>query len=133
MVTIKLSELSNNTMLCVQMAGRDLGVMDKEDFLNSSEFLDMDKKDFTTIPEVTVADPLVARFDFDSILENLADEMYEDWKENVCDALKEVLNEEKINEVLANYPTYYEGERVEIDMNGETVSQSAENSKIAEL
>jgi tetrahydromethanopterin S-methyltransferase subunit A len=95
--------------------------MSKEDFLNSSEFLDMDKDDMQTIPCVSVGKTETVSFDFDYPLENLADEMYEGWQENVTDALQKELNlneiESKINEVLAKYPAYYEGESVEIDMN----------------
>jgi hypothetical protein len=120
-MSIKLSDVNDSTKLCVSnMGDGDIAVMTKLDFLDSSQFLDMDKNDKETIPDISIAEPMTANFSFENVLENLADEMHEDWQEDVTYDLNKVLDlkeiEDKINKVFAKNPTYYEGTFVEIDM-----------------
>lgn len=115
----KLSELANNTTLCVD--GGDLRVMDKADFLESAYFLDYPVYPF---PEVTVAVPETKTFDtrdLASFLENFGeDDTYEGWAEDVYDAIKDAPETEAflriLNAAFASHITYYKGHPVDIDM-----------------
>lgn len=118
----KLSELANNTMLCVGNGyNGDLRVMDKSDFLESAEFLDYPIEPF---PEVTVAVPEIKTFDtrdLASFIENLGeDDTYEGWAEDVYNAIKDTPETEAflrvLNAAFASHITYYEGHHVDIDM-----------------
>lgn len=117
----KLSELSEDTMLTVQIGNGDINVMSKKDFLNSSEYLergpDVQIEDY---PQVTIGVPQVAEFSFEYAFECSGDEMYEGWSDNVTYALEKQgfdlkWIEEVINKVFAEHPTYYEGKLVDID------------------
>ena len=97
----------------------DFGVMTKRDYLDSAYFLDYPVEPFTTVSEAAKS---VVKFNlYDTLYHDGEDEMYEDWCDDVTNAL-EVLGPEidnltiKINEVLANHPTWWEGEPVEIDI-----------------
>ena len=118
----KLSELANNTMLCVGNGyNGDLKVMDKSDFLESAEFLDYPIEPF---PEVTVAVPEIKTFDtrdLASFIENLGeDDTYEGWAEDVYNTIKDAPETEAflrvLNAAFASHITYYEGHHVDIDM-----------------
>lgn len=109
----KLSELSNDTMLIV---GNDLVVMTKEEFLDSSYFLDCE--DVT----VTIGDKSVEKFTFSQMIEEKAENNHEDWDEainrDITSEKWEVLRkaEKLINEIFEGSPTYWEGEKVDIEL-----------------
>lgn len=112
----KLSELSNDTRICVSYVNYDGDVMNKEDFFESDywKFRSQNK------PKVYIADLEYATFSFDNAFECLADEMYEDWQDDVeRDFRGTDINlaeiEDKINEILHRHPSYSEGEAVDID------------------
>lgn len=117
-----LSELSNDILLTVAHRNDgDFEVMSKEDFLNSSYFLDMDK-DYT--PEVTIADVEIKKMNDQVLCEMINtygyDDTYEDWEEDVVNYLSVHGYKEKIIEMLEEafdyYPIYWEGEKVNIDL-----------------
>lgn len=113
----KLSELSDDTMLCVEHNyDGDIQVMTKEEFLDSAYYLDYPVEPF---PIVTIADKSIQTFDLGDIIYNMADEMHEDWDDDVICELKGTAGiaefEALINEILERHPTYYEGEEVKID------------------
>lgn len=117
---IKLSELGMDTMLTVQHQNDgDMDVMTKQDYLDSAYFLDYPVEPFTA---VTVAAKSIVKFNlYDTLHHAGEDEMYEDWYDDVVNALEAFGPEidtltTKINKVLANNPTWWEGEPVEIDM-----------------
>ena len=114
----KLSEISNDTMITVEHRyDGDFEVMSKADFLESAYFLDFPVEPF---PMITIADAVRARFSLSDAIETLSDEMHEDWFSDVGYALAEALNikeiEKKINDILDEYPTYYQGETINIDI-----------------
>lgn len=114
----KLSELSNDIMLCVaNNYDGDIQVMSKEEFLDSAYYLDYPVEPF---PTVTIGDIVTQRFDLGNIIYNMSDDMYEDWDDDVMCELKGTEGiaefELLINKILERHPTYYEGEKVEIDM-----------------
>ena len=126
----KLSELANNTMLCVSNGyNGDFRVMDKSDFLESAEFLDYPIEPF---PEVTVAVPEIKNFDtrdLASFIDNLGeDDTYEGWAEDVYNTIKDAPETEAflriLNAAFASHITYYEGHHVDIDMLPERGAES---------
>lgn len=117
-----LSELSDDILLTVAHRNDgDFEVMSKEEFLNSSYFLDMDK-DYT--PEVTIADAEVKKMNDQVLCEMINtygyDDTYEDWEEDIVNYLNVCGYKEKIIEMLKeafdHYPIYWEGEKVNIDV-----------------
>jgi hypothetical protein len=112
----KLSELSDETILLVT---NDLHCMTKKEFLESSYFLDGE------VCQVVLGQREVEHFDLDAMIEEKAENMYEDWDEHVMsDFTKEewgILRnaEEIINKVFNNRATYYEGDLVKVDKDGE--------------
>lgn len=115
----KLSELNNDTMLTVQHRHNgDFSVMSKEDFLDSSYFLDYPVEPF---PVVTVAETTVPRVDLESFIEYIGeDETYEGWAEDVCQSiLSDPITQDfltKLNHIISLHPVYWEGEPVEVDI-----------------
>lgn len=106
----KLSDLKDDVLLCVTPKGYDGAVMDKEEFIQSSYYLDRDDV------EVAVAKETFASFDLYYAFECIEDDMHEDWLSNVISAIpKEVREriEAEINGYLEKEPTYYPGETVE--------------------
>jgi hypothetical protein len=115
---IVLDELKDDTMLTVQTQYCDFKVMTKAEFLDSADYLDMDKNDKDTIPEVTVAEKVIHVFNWESVVENFEEESFEDfgdefWNSISADGL-EILNlaKEIVNRGLEANPTWYEGKRV---------------------
>jgi len=112
----KLSELSNDTLLCVCNEHSDAeDVMEKVDFLKDVRR--------SQLHRVSMADELTERFAWMSAIEALEEDMHEDWTERVMDdirAMPELVKAEKlVNEILRKNPTYYSGESVENDMMGD--------------
>lgn len=106
----KLSDLADDTLLTVTLSGYDVAVMDKEEFLQSSFYLDRDDV------EVAIAEEVFASFDLYYALECLEDDMHEDWLSNVMSTIpKEVRTriEAEINGYLEKEPTYYPSEAVD--------------------
>lgn len=106
----KLSEIANDTLLTVTPKGYDGTTMDKEEFMQSSYYLD--RADV----EVAIAKETFASFDLYYALECLEDDMHDDWLSNVMSAIpKEVREriEAEINGYLEKEPTYYPGESVD--------------------
>lgn len=115
----KLSELSNDTLLTVkQRLGGDFSVMSKKGFLDSYYFLDYQTEPF---PNITIAEPFYAKFDLYNWLVYVGeDHCYEGWVEDVCERLaiepetKAFID--RVDQIFRAYPTYYEGEPVEVDI-----------------
>lgn len=119
----KLSELPNDAMLCIEHRNDgDIEAMSKEDFLDSAYYLDYPAEPY---PIVTVAESQTQMFSLDSIIEMMADEMHEDWDMDVLYELREIPNiaefEAMINKVLSEYPAYFEGEIIEIDITPDVI------------
>lgn len=115
----KLSELSMETMLCVEHQNDgDFDVMSKEDYLNSGQFLDYPVEPFTA---VCLACKQVKRFDLWDYIEYTGeDDTYDGWDFDVYNDVKdtdvtlEFINQ--MNDAFNRNPTYWEGEKVEVDM-----------------
>lgn len=106
----KLSDLKDDILLYVTPKGYDGTVMDKEEFLQSSYYLDRDDV------EVAIAKETSASFDLYCALECLEDDMHEDWLGNVMNAIPDDVRERietEINSYLDKEPTYYPGEAVD--------------------
>lgn len=117
---VKLSSLPLDTMLTVAVSDYEITVMDKEDFVQSDYFLDHPCKPW---PKVCRAVKEVQSFglrDLRNLCENIGEEAYEDWDEQVYDDLKDAPETaaflKLVERVFEAHPTYYEGEVVEIDM-----------------
>ena len=116
---IKLSELKNDTMLCVEdRYDGEFSVMSKEDFLESSYFFDYPVEPF---PSVKLADKEIKTFDLWDAIERIGeDDTYEGWDEEVYYALKDLPATveflQRIKKVFENHPVYWEGKPVEIDI-----------------
>lgn len=110
----KLSELSNDTLLCVEVD--EFYVMPKEEYMISSFYLDRQSVDNEDI-KVFLAKPVYATFDLRYALESLEDEMYEDWLDDV---LSDISHEEiesienSINKILHGRPSYSSGEKIDV-------------------
>lgn len=114
----KLSKLADETLLLVNPDGYGDGtIMDKASFLMSSEYIDRNP---TEQLDVFVAEEECATFSFDEVLDNIAEDMFEDWKESAWDYLnKTALDfewiESQINEAFIKCPAYYCGENIDIE------------------
>lgn len=114
-----LSEIRNDTMLTVQTRDwSEFEVMSKQDFIESDTYVNRPYIEDSNYPEVTIAVKSVAKFDLENALENLEDDMYEDWLPSVMsDISKEDREriENDINKYLEGRPSYWEGEMVDIE------------------
>lgn len=113
----KLSELPNGLMLVISIKGRDSQVMTKKDLLEDLDFWETRNE---VKPKVFIGDKVVAGFSFESAIESAADEMYEDWQQDVWYELAKLdidfeAIEEAIQKVFSDHSTYYEGEEVDIE------------------
>lgn len=113
---IKLSELSDDTMLAIeQNRSGDIYITDKEDYMYCFEE-NKNKKVF-------LAEKVIAEFDLLDILEDIGErnECYDGWGSNVYNELKDLPETkaflEAVDKVFANNSTYYSGKPVEIDIN----------------
>ena len=120
-----LSELSNDTILTVaHQNDGDFSIMTKEEFLDCVYFHDFSVE---SSPEVTIAKITTKKFTTTSLemyLEQLGwDDTYEDWDKDVMNYLLTIgyANQivEMMNEAFTEYPIYYEGERVIVDIQPE--------------
>ena len=108
----KLSELSNDTLLCVELnSGENWELLDKSGFLYS----------YTSHRgRLWIAEAENATFSWADVIERFEDDMHEDWAEIVMDDIRatpELVEAEKlINMLLHRHSTYYQGELVENDM-----------------
>lgn len=109
----KLSELAGDTVIIV--GDVECGVMTKDDFLQSADYLDGNEV------ELWVADIKPELFSWDAIIEWMEEDgQYEGWAGEVLRAIDkspELQAAEKVmNEIFAKYPTCWEGEEIENDM-----------------
>lgn len=118
---IKLSELSNDTMLCLSYSNRDSDiVMDKADFLESTHFYDI----LSNCTGVYIAVPDVKKFTKNDIFNFIEwigeDDTFEDWDERVYNDIKELPETAAfvgvMNEAFKKNITWFEGEPVEVDV-----------------
>ena len=109
----KLSELSDDTMLCVK----------REE--NSDDFYAMTKADFLIYKydrnsQVNIAEKNIPEFDLSNVLAEIAEnEGYNDYLDDIIPDLDaDITNRfvEHINEIFAKHPVYYMGESIEIDI-----------------
>jgi hypothetical protein len=121
MEAVKLNDLKNDTKLTVQLGGcGDFSCMTKADFLNSSEYLDMDISDPESIPVVTVAEIVVHVFDWESVVENFEEDSFEGFGDefwgSISDRDRITIDSAKVivNRALEENPTWYEGKVVDI-------------------
>jgi len=111
---IKLSELSNDTMICLDNG--DISVMSKEEFINSSYYIDRDTDE---CPEVYTAKLTTIKFDVEEWVNHLGeDETYEDWVEDMCYSIGEEnikLIEGIMNKASEKNPIYWEDKKIDIN------------------
>lgn len=118
---IKLSELEDSQKITVNIGGySDPYVTNKADYMKSGEYLDRNSGEYKTgFPKVHLAVAEIVGFNLIDALENIGDDMYEDWYEDVCNAIKEKLDvdaiEKQVNDVLGEYPTYFDGRQVDTE------------------
>lgn len=105
-----LNEVNNDELLIITKRNCDGEVMTKEDFLQSSIYLDKENA------EVHIAESVYAKFEFYYAMECLEDDMHEDWLDNVMNNIpSEVVKkiEDEINLYLKREPSYTDGEFVD--------------------
>lgn len=114
MEPIKLSEVENSQMLVVRVGSQDGVVMTKEDFLQSEEYLDRLEG-----LKVYIGEKEVETFDLYNVFENMEDDKYEDWIQDVWPKIEKAVDvaaiEKAINDVMEQHPTYWDGRCVDID------------------
>lgn len=122
---IKLSELNDEDFLTVKhVYDNDFSVMTKEEFMESSYYLDYPKEPF---PKVTKAIESTAYFDLYDAIKSIDydEDMYEDWIydvwNDICSSLDVVKINKTIKEIFTAHPSYWEGEDIEIDILPELV------------
>lgn len=122
---IKLSELSNDTMLYLSYSNRDGdAVMDKAALLESTHFYDI----ISACTGIYVAVPDVKKFTendiFDFIERIGEDDTFEDWDERVYNDIKELPETAAfvgvMNEAFKKNITWFEGKPIEIDVLSKT-------------
>lgn len=116
----KLSELSDDTMLTVEHKSWYGGkVMDKMDLIQQLEGIRNDG--YLDELVVRIAEATYATFSFDDVIEWAADEMHEDWIDNVTADLEgSHLDirwiEDQINDIYKRNPSYHAGDLVEVNV-----------------
>lgn len=112
---IKLSQITASQYLYIEKGKySDPVIMEKNDFINSSYFLDKESVNvFIAVPEVT-------NFVLYDWIEWLGEENYEDWVGIVYEEIMDNPITDKfillVNKIFKNHPTYYPGKPVEIDI-----------------
>lgn len=114
----KLSELHQDTMLVVnQDRYGEAIVLDKASFLLTSEYIDRNKMEQL---DVFLAEEECATFSFEKAINNIAEDMFEGWKEQVewymnkaCLDLERI--ESQINEAFSKCPAFCCGEIVDVE------------------
>lgn len=98
----KWSEVKNDEYIGYYNEFGGVTIITKEDY-NKCDPKDL-KTYYTTIKEVAV-------FNWKDVVENLADEMYEDWEDVINESFKNNLSiqeiEKTINQILQDNPTYF--------------------------
>lgn len=113
----KLSQILGSQLLYIERGKySDPVTMDKTDFINSDYFLNKEAVDV----KVFIAVPKVTKFILYDWIEWLGEENYEDWSSDVYNEIMEIpITDEFIllvNKIFKDYPTYYPGQKVEIDI-----------------
>lgn len=111
----KLSQLSSSQYLYIERDKHsDPMVMYKIDFINSRYFLDKEPVN------VFIAIPKVTKFVLYDWIKWLGEENYEDWSSIVHDEIMDNPITVKfillVNKIFKDHPTYYPGQKVEIDI-----------------
>lgn len=109
--TVKLSELKNDEMLLV---GENL-VIEKEDFIKEIE--NHRGKEVYTTTEYRAS--INAKSMLEDAIEREADNMYEDWEEDIWNDINEEDIEELqnvVDKILKGHVSYIPDKRVEIDI-----------------
>ena len=113
----KLDEINNDEMLIV-CSSSSLPVMTKEDFLDSTYYLDGEAC------EVCLAEKDYAKFNWDEVFERMEEEQYEDWSDDFESDLStedwEILNkaQEIIENAIKKNPTYWESNNIVYKVEG---------------
>jgi len=111
---VKLSELSNDTMICLDNG--DITVMSKEEFMNSFYYIDRDTDE---CPEVYTTEITNIKFDAkDWINYSGQDETYEDWEQDMYYSIGEEnikLIENIMNKTSEKYPIYWKDQKIDIN------------------
>lgn len=113
----KLSQILGSQLLCIERGKySDPVIMNKTDFINSDYFLNKEAVDV----KVFIAKPEITTFVLWDWIEWLGEENYEDWSGIVYEEIIDnPITDEFIllvNKIFKNHPTYYPGQKVEIDI-----------------
>ena len=124
MEPIKLSEVKDDQMLVVKaFSWQDGNVISKSEYIKSSEYIDRNKGEYEAgFPKVYIADEEIDSFSLSNSIEAMEDDKYEDWYQDVWNALVSELGQDKItefedavNRVIEKYPTYWNGRKIDVE------------------
>lgn len=111
---VKLSEIPNDTILCIyRHEYSDCEVMDKEDFITEIYF---NRNEYDNL-KVYIAKEEIIKLDIKDYIENMGEDSFEDWDERMIDGIgkdninliNKILNDESAKNII-----YYDGEEVNI-------------------
>lgn len=110
-----LSELSSDTMLAIRYKNDELEIVEKDNFLDDKEFHIK-----RGIKRVSTTIKCFQKFNLFNVLENLDEQIYDDWAFEVYRQIECVIDveelETKINDIFETYPIYFEDEEIELDI-----------------
>ena len=110
------SKLHNDEKLFIEFFHGDPLVMTKEEFLQSDEWADYP----LNIRDISIATSEVMPFDLKEYIDQIGEDAYEDWNEQVWDSIKDTLETkaflELINKTFATHKIYYPGTSILIDV-----------------
>lgn len=116
MTQILFSKLHNDELLFIEFYKGEPLLLTKEEFLQSDEW-----KEFPyNICTISLADSEILSFDLKSIIDQIGEDAYEDWNEQVWDSIKDAPETksflEFINNVFSTHKVYYGGKPILMDM-----------------
>ena len=110
---VLLSELHDSELLFIEKFHNDPTIISKEDFLSSYDYLE-------DIRNVSLAEPEIMSFDLKNIIDQIGEDAYEDWNEQVWDSIKDAPETKAFLELIKNtfssHKVYYSGRNVIIDL-----------------
>ena len=110
--TPKFSQLNNDELLFITLYNNDDPlVMTKEDFMQDT---------INNVHSVHFALSDTMRFDLKQIIDQIGEDAYEDWNEQVWDDIENASETKEflqfINKVFNNHKVYYPGQQITMDV-----------------
>lgn len=109
------SKLHNDELLFITLFRGDPLLMTKDEFLQSDEWANYPYN----ICEISLADSEVMSFDLKNVIDQIGEDAYEDWNEQVWDDIKDAPETktflELINRIFSSHKVYYGAKVVLMD------------------